>query len=62
MFDGDVDQDHKLTLPNCTNQQRAIFESGTFAFDEPSNDPVDEFIPKDILNWSTFPTKVTEIW
>ena len=35
-FNGDVDHDHKITLTNGANPQRAIFDSGTFAYDEPS--------------------------
>jgi hypothetical protein len=39
-FNGDVDHDHKITLTNGANLQRAIFDSGTFAYDEPSKPTV----------------------
>ena len=35
-FNGDVDHDHKITLTNGVNQENAIFDSGTFAYDESS--------------------------
>ena len=33
-FNGDVDHDHKITLTNGVNQENAIFDSGTFAYNE----------------------------
>jgi plastocyanin len=35
-FNGDVDHDHKITLNNDVNSENAIFDSGTFAYDETS--------------------------
>jgi plastocyanin len=35
-FNGDVDHDHKITLANGVNPENAIFESDTFAYNEPS--------------------------
>lgn len=35
-FNGDVDHDHKITLANSVNSENAIFESDTFAYNEPS--------------------------
>jgi plastocyanin len=35
-FNGDVDHDHKITLANGANPENAIFESDTFAYNEPS--------------------------
>ncbi|SRR5215204_795820 len=35
-FNGDVDHDHKITLANSVNPGNAIFDSGTFAYNEPS--------------------------
>jgi plastocyanin len=35
-FNGDVDHDHKITLSNSVNLENTIFDSGTFAYDEPS--------------------------
>jgi plastocyanin len=35
-FNGDVDHDHKITLTNGVNPENTIFDSGTFAYDEPS--------------------------
>jgi plastocyanin len=35
-FNGDVDHDHKLTLTNGANLENTIFDSSTFAYDEPS--------------------------
>ena len=35
-FNGDVDHDHKITLTNGANLENTIFDSGTFAYDEPS--------------------------
>jgi plastocyanin len=35
-FNADVDHDHKITLTNGANPQRVIFDSSTFAYDEPS--------------------------
>lgn len=35
-FNGDVDHDHKITLTNDANLENTIFDSGTFAYDEPS--------------------------
>ena len=36
-FNGDVDHDHKITLTNGANPENTIFDSGTFAYNEPSN-------------------------
>jgi hypothetical protein len=35
-FNGDVDHDHKITLTNGANLENTIFDSSTFAYDEPS--------------------------
>jgi plastocyanin len=35
-FNADVDHDHKITLTNDANPEKTIFDSGTFAYDEPS--------------------------
>jgi plastocyanin len=35
-FNGDVDHEHKITLSNGVNPENTIFDSGTFAYDEPS--------------------------
>jgi plastocyanin len=35
-FNGDVDHDHKITFTNGVNPEDAIFDSGTFAYNEPS--------------------------
>jgi hypothetical protein len=35
-FNGDVDHDHKITLSNGVNPENTIFDSGTFAFNKPS--------------------------
>jgi plastocyanin len=35
-FNGDVDHDHKITLTNGANSENTIFDSGTFAYNEPS--------------------------
>jgi plastocyanin len=35
-FNGDVDHDHKVTLTNGVNSENTIFNSGTFAYNEPS--------------------------
>ena len=35
-FNGDVDHDHKITLTNGANLENTIFDSSTFAYNEPS--------------------------
>jgi plastocyanin len=35
-FNGDVDHDHKITLTNGANLENTLFDSSTFAYDEPS--------------------------
>ena len=35
-FNADVDHDHKITLTNEANQENTIFDSDTFAYNEPS--------------------------
>jgi plastocyanin len=35
-FNGDVDHDHRITLTNGANLENTIFDSSTFAYDEPS--------------------------
>ena len=35
-FNGDVDHDHKITLANSVSPENAIFDSGAFAYNEPS--------------------------
>ena len=35
-FNGDVDHDHKITLTNSVSPENAIFDSGAFAYNEPS--------------------------
>jgi hypothetical protein len=35
-FNGDVDHDHKITLTDGANPENIIFDTGTFAYNEPS--------------------------
>lgn len=35
-FNGDVDHDHKIILNNSANPENIIFDTGTFAYNEPS--------------------------
>jgi plastocyanin len=35
-FNADVDHDHKITLTNGANPENTIFDSDTFAYNEPS--------------------------